>query len=469
MSAKSKRNIFFTIYITACTTLVNAQNTGHYKVLMNQPQQIIWGLGVEIQNDAIGSGNKGLPDEVIAIPDNLVPSERTRLYSTMLKGFRYCRLAMGLYLRGTDAERKHIVERYPHQLGDLKELIRRSGMEGISMEYWSPAPYWKSTGQYIGGTLKSYDRLFLNDFGDALVSDVNYLKSNGIPISMWGLQNEPAIPSQAYSHCHYSADDYVVTFKAVAPKIRAAIPGAKIMVDSWNGNVGETGKKIREDTSLMKYIDAWVLHRTGADANGAIDEGPALRSNTWNKPVFSNEYEYFKNTNDTLTINTAQNIMNWFTFANSPTWFWLHALKPTNNAEASGFSLGFWRPENDNDYTHSPQIKKGHWDYNAQNFNAIAGFLKYMPWNSQRYTVMEDVVRKDNRIMAYKTPAGKLVIVLTNRSASPFTFQVSTGSDRHFNGYRFTGAKRNVKMKRKHGETISATLAPLSIEFWVEK
>ncbi|OGS36584.1 MAG: hypothetical protein A2293_00860 [Elusimicrobia bacterium RIFOXYB2_FULL_49_7] len=93
----------------------------------------------------------------------------------------------------------------------------------------------------------------------------------------------------------------------------------------------------------------------------------------------------------------AKTIMNWFVFADSPTWFWLHALKPTTNAEAAGYSLGFWRPESDTDFTHFSTIPKGHWDYNPQNFNAIAGFLKYMPWNSVRYEVSEDTVRGDNR------------------------------------------------------------------------
>ena len=72
-------------------------------------------------------------------------------------------------------------------------------------------------------------------------------------------------------------------------------------------------------------------------------------------------------------VNTAQSIMNWMTFQNSPTWFWLHAaLKPTYNSEASaGYSLGFWRPYDDDDFTKYPNIAKGHWDYNPRNFNGI--------------------------------------------------------------------------------------------------
>lgn len=160
--------------------------------------------------------------------------------------------------------------------------------------------------------------------------------------------------------------------------------------------------------------------------------------------------------------------MNWFTFANSPTWFWLHALKPTYNIEASGYSLGFWRPEDDHDFSKSTHIKKGHWDYNQNNFNALAGFLKYMPWNSQRFAVDEHQILDDNRIMAFKTPKGKLVVVLTNRSGAPFTFNINTGTDKSFKGYRYTPSMRNAKLKKLKGSSISPTVPNLSIEFWVE-
>lgn len=458
----------------------DCQSSGSYTVRLDDPQQVIWGLGVEIQNDAIGSGNHGMPDKVEAVPANLIPSERRRFYRHLLKGFRYCRLAMGLYFRGLDSSKQHIVERYPHQIADLKEMITRSGMEGISMEYWSPAPYWKSTNNYIGGTLKSGDPGFLNAFADALVKDVDYMQAHGIKVSMWGLQNEPGVgnpgnlslgggPPQSYSTCFYSADLYYKAFKAIAPKIRKTAPDALIMVDSWSGNTGIRGKKIQKDTALLRYVDAWVYHRIGSNSNRIMKEEPLYRNNTFGKPVFQNEFEYQHPSNDTLFANTAQNILNWFTFANSPTWFWLHALKPTYNVEASGYSLGFWRPKDDDDFSHYPQIKKGHWDYNPLNYNAIAGFLKYMPWDSRRYSVTEDSVRLDNRIMAFKTPSGRLVIVLTNRSGHPFTFDVHTGTNKRFTGHLYTASERNISLGTLKGETLHATVPDLGVEFWVER
>ncbi len=456
--------------------LAQSKGANKYTVRMDQPRQVIWGLGVEIQSDAIGSNNEGLPDKVVAVPNNLIPAERQRFYRDMLKGFRYCRLAMGLYFRGLDATQQRMVERYPNQLDDLKEMMQGSGMEGLSVEYWSPAPYWKSTGSYIGGTLKRFESGFLDAFGNALADDVKYLQQNGLKVSMWGLQNESEHDMELpYSHCVYSPQNYLSAFRVVAPKIRAVNPDILIMADSWNGHVGKTGAALRTDAEALRYVDAWVLHRIGADSHLPIEgrdslTNPAL---TLGKPVFTNEYEYLVSqgayASDERCLNTAQTILNWFTFVDSPTWYWLHALKPTYNAEASGFSLGFWRPEDDNDFTKFNRIRKGHWDYNPQNFHSVAGFLRYMPWDSRRYHVEEDVIRKDNRIMAYRTPQGKLVLVVTNRSATPFTFNIDLDKARRFTGHRYTPKERDLPAGSLSGKTIRPSVPPLAIEFWVEE
>ena len=93
-----------------------------------------------------------------------------------------------------------------------------------------------------------------------------------------------------------------------------------------------------------------------------------------------------------------------------------------------------------------------------------------MPWDSVRYDVAEDEVRTDQRIMSYKTPEGRLVIVLTNRAQdTAFTFNIDTGTDAVFRGYRYTPrGTEEIELEPLSGSTISPTLLPLSIEFWVQ-
>ncbi|MGI5179253.1 hypothetical protein ACQEVZ_23260 [Dactylosporangium sp. CA-152071] len=459
---------------TAARTAPASAAAADYVIRHDQPRQTIWGLGVELQFDSIGSGNNGLPEATTSVPHDLVTEERTRLYRDMLKvrpdrGFRYCRLALGLYLRGLTADRKNIVGRWPEQMAEIRELIQQSGIEGVAAEYWSPAPAWKSTNSYIGGTLASTTPAALDQFGDALVRDIEYLEANGIPVKMWGLQNEPHLTNLAYSACGYSNEQYYAAFKVAAGKIRASRPDIHIHADSNAGQNGRGGALIRADATALSYVDGWSWHRIGADSNEQLTAG-AFTGNAAGKVVYNNEFEYLSGgTSDWRMINTAQSIMNWMTFQNSPTWFWLHALKPTYNTEAAGYSLGFWRPYDDNDFTKYANIAKGHWDYNRQNWHAVAGFVQYLPWNSVRHHVDEGTVRQDQRIMAWKTPQGKLVFAFTNRGTASVSYTVDTGSTRAFHGQQYTPSQYNSGLGDKTGPVLALTLPPKSIQFWIEK
>ncbi|OPH50423.1 hypothetical protein BC351_07105 [Paenibacillus ferrarius] len=439
---------------------------GNYKIRPDIPKQTILGLGVEIQSDSIGSGNNGLPEKTTSVPHDLVPSEKTRFYNDMLKGFRYARLAMGLYFRGLTPDQNNIVERFPGQADELKEMIEQSGMEGVAAEYWSPAPYWKSNGSYIGGSLKQFDAPFLNEFGDALVRDIDYLESKGIPVVMWGLQNEPAY-STPYSSAVYTDSQYYNTFKIAAPKVKAKYPNMFIQAESLSGQYGRGSALTRNDPATLQYVDGWTWHKIGTSSNEQITNAAYFNANTAGKPVFNNEFEYLDNTTSVdKMMNTAQSIMNWMTFENSPTWFWLHALKPTYNAESEGYGLGLWRPADDTDFSKYSQIQPGHFDYIKTNWHAVAGFVKYMPWNSVRYQVDESTVQLNNRIMAWKTPEGKLVFALTNRGGGSYTFNMDLGGAYTLAGHRYDKNTADLPLGNVTGSNVSITLPGNSIEFW---
>ena len=401
-----------------------AQTGGEYAIRYDRQQQVIKGLGFEIQSDSIGSGNAGMPDEVIAVPHDLTPSERERFYTQMLHGFRYARLAMGLYLRGTDADQKHIVERYPHQMDDLREMQDASGIEGFDVEYWSPAPFWKQNKTFYGGTIAGNDSPFLSAFSEAMIEDLRYLQAHGLHIAMWGLQNEPVIglppksvgnqndvAKQSYATCYYAPEDYVRTLKLAAPKVRTLLPTVQIQAPSWDGPAGSYATEIRKDRELLKNIDAWTWHQIGHDSNEQIDKRAEYLEGAEGKPVYSNEFEYDESGRrpkfNSYFMNTGQSLMNWMVFENSPTWFWLHALKPVTNIEAGGYALGFWRPQGELKQNLRPNLEAGHWEFNPPNWNALAGFLKYMPWDSTRLQVDEDTVRYDQEDPRLAQQAGR--------------------------------------------------------------
>jgi len=194
-----------------------------------------------------------------------------------------------------------------------------------------------------------------------------------------------------------------------------------------------------------------------------------LTTNTYGKPVFNDEFEYLSGgTSEARMMNTAQSIMNWMVFENAPTWFWLHALKPTTNSESEGYGLGLWRPADDTDFTHYPSIAAGYYDYLPTNWNAVAGFAKLLPWNSVRYQVDESTVQNDERIMAWKSPAGKWGLVVTNRSTGTYTFSINLGTSLTLTGYRYDSASNNAALGTVTGSTVSLVVPPNTIQFWIQ-
>lgn len=460
---------------------------GKYRVLLDQPRQLILGLGFEIQSDAIGSGNSGLPEAKTSVPHDLVSSERKRFYTEMLKNFRYCRLAGGLYWRGLTNGNKNFIERWPTQTDELLEMVRTAGIEGISFEYWSPAPYWKANNKLTGGDgsenkLKCFGKnfkndpdykgdtlKFLRDFAMAMIRDINYLNAKGLPVKVFGIQNEP-MANTPYSSCEYTDQEYYLMFKVVAPLIKEHFPTIELIADTHQGP-HSFAKGVAQDKNLRKYVDSWVYHEIGVTSDALITKQKYFLYNSFGKPVYQNEYEYLNHpTSPARCLNTVQNIMNWFTFINSPTWYWIHALKPTYNSEASGYALGFWRPWDDEKTT---KVEKGYWYYNNYNWHALAGFLQHMPWNSRRVEVKEEQVLFDNRILSFVRPDGKLVIVLSNRCGKPYSYKINSGLKKRFTGYRYTPEDsgenfQGVKLTTIEGPQLNITLPDMSWEFWVE-
>ncbi len=326
----------------------------------DQPKQTIRGIGFEIQSDSIGSGNHGLPEEPLGVPHDLVPSERERLAKEMLAGFRYCRLAGGLYWRGLDAEQKRLKPRWPEQLVELRDLLNTAKVEGLSFEYWSPAPFWKGTRSYLGGGPKNRLRCFapdwdqdpdyhgdtdrfLKDFAGAVVSDIKTLQAAGMKVSMWGLQNEPNVGHGIYSTCYYpDPASYVRTYRTVAAAVRSHDPAIMLFADTDAGFPHRIAPGM-SDAVVSPLVDAYAVHIVGSPCEIVRRVHARITKELPKRPWFQNEYEYLTGgATPDRCLNTVQHITNSFQLGENPTWFWIHVLKPFKNAEASGYSLGFW-------------------------------------------------------------------------------------------------------------------------------
>lgn len=341
---------------------------GQFRVHPDKPMQTILGMGVEIQSDSIGSGNNGLPEEPIAVPHDLTPPERERFAKELMSGFRYVRLAGGLYWRGTDPEGKFLQPRWPSQLEELRQMIETAGIEGLSFEYWSPAPYWKANRSLTGlhekdgharnrlrpfapGFAKDPDyqgdkERFFKDFANAVVTDIKTLADAGIRTSMFGLQNEPNVNHTIYPTCEYpNPESYIPAFRAVASAVRSHDPKIMIFADTFHGFPKLIAPGMT-DPEVAKLVDAYTVHTVGWPSEKVSEVHQKITTQLPPRPWFQNEYEYLTGgaTADRC-MNTVEHILNSFQIGRNPTWFWLHALKPIGNAEASGYCLGFWQSQ----------------------------------------------------------------------------------------------------------------------------
>ena len=315
-----------------------------------------------------------------------------------------------------------------------------------------------------------------------MAQDVLTLRSAGLNIKWWGLQNEPQNCPE-YAGLRYNDSSYRDVFVATAPKIKAVAAGVRIEAGSSNG-CASPAKGVFDDPVASALVDSWTFHTGGKLAATAMKNFSCGDG----KSVWVNEWEYFHfNLGATDTVNIAASIINWFVFSDAPKFTWLHALKPTYNVEAVGFGLGFWRPYDDDV---NRTIHKGHWRYNNVTWNALGGFPRHMPWNSIRLNVTEEMVYTEQRIMAFATPAlgdggplhkttpaGKVGLVLTNAASVSFTARVTLKSAADskavgpFRGHRYTIGEFGTALGQRSVDgagVLTVVLPPFAIEFWTE-
>ena len=138
---------------------------------------------------------------------------------------------------------------------DLRQMIQESGNPGRIGRTGYLRLYLEEQQQlHWRDRLKQFDDGFLSTFGDAVVRDFDYLTDNGIPISMFSLQNEPKYTyKKTYPYTPYTDQQYYDAFRHVAPKVRSAYPDVLIHTDSHNGQTGMGAKLIQADASVLQY------------------------------------------------------------------------------------------------------------------------------------------------------------------------------------------------------------------------
>ncbi|UFU06135.1 hypothetical protein [Ruania halotolerans] len=444
-----------------------------YQVDWTDPQQLIEGMGVEVLYDCLQPGGQ-LQCTTERVPQSLADAERDRWYDEMLTGFRHIRLALGLYLRGTDEEGRLIQGVYPGQIDDIAESAQRSGAT-VTPTYWSPAPYFKSTDHLLGGQLTSYDSSLLGDIADAMSADIDTLKAHGVPVGSWSLQNEPQNrpPNQStgpYSMCYYAPPDYVTTFNTVAARIRSDHPELHIFgPDSGAGTTWIT--ELTADDQASALMEGWSWHNGHrSDDPDSLVEAGATWKNLRDKPLVNTEFSY-SGSSAANFVSTAKNILYHFLYYGSPTWYWLHALQPTNSNFADTRALGVWRPDTDSDpddrYAH---LNVGHWEFVGINWHPIVGFVKLMPHDAVRYSVLGDSPKdRDVTLFAFEGPDGSRGVAVLNGGSARTELSIDLGDTHHMTGAGFSEHDRFTDLGTQVASRLDCVLEPETMQFWTDR
>lgn len=506
---------------------VHAYNWGY--------RQVLDGYLFEIQGDNIGpSDGAQQSDQSRAIPYDLTPTERKRLATELVSGAHSIRLALGIYYRGvrttngTSGLGETVGPRLPSQRQHIFELVRDAGLVGIQPEYWSPAPHWKTTSAYGGGTLwagAAYSRATtldsirgsdavqyaaqINALTTAMVSDLEDLHNHPqypMRVIGFGLQNEAAdAASFSYGSCTYTAQLYTDVLKSVIPKIRDSAILSKwagqpntvaIHVESLDGPLSTLATTLRNDATVLstgktaiQEVSGWTWHRfaeTNGNANaqlttaGTAADGAlyaALLSSTLNPtnvPVYNNEYEWINSGTypgrSAWFANLLTVWINGLNWLRAPQVTLIHALKPSTDPVSERYALGSWRVPGDNgtpiDY--AAGLDYGKWVTNDHNYNAAKPFMRLLT-RAQWLLTQETAYSATVKCGACITQAGKLAVFVLNGGTSDAPVTICLGPDQRVMApITYTPTARDEVGATVQTNTLLDTVPARSMRVWVE-
>jgi hypothetical protein len=447
---------------------------------------------IELQADSFAGGTT-IPaidstTDLWGFPVSLQSSEITRIKTDLLPGgtgIKYIRFPVGFGYRGyrnIDASTglaKNVGERFPGQNAALTVLLAGivSLGGGICPEYWSPAPYWKTTGTYGSGTLwagGSYSRtttlisIRTSDptqyaaqialLTDAFINDLEYFHTNIAPVRMFGLQNEPdPTIQQNYGTCYYDATLNIDVWKVLIPKIRnsatlSTYGGTANTVKLHNNSYDGIGTTILNDTTVLstgKTVrqEMWgqTLHKIeqiSASADWIRDNGNAIwnddkRMNTWN-----NEIEDFNPGNSTDAFRFGNFVLNMLhnldTFHSVVVMPIIHLFKQLGQTSATSSTLGYAlakvrlpAPYGEDPTTpgdEAPTVGYGQYTPVAPNYNAAKSVFDNLPWGSTIIKARSYAWQRKTNVVAFIRPDGKRGLLVVNASTAAVQFDIGVGA-----------------------------------------
>lgn len=256
------------------------------------------------------------------------------------------------------------------ELANAKGAIQRGAK--VLATPWSPPAKFKTNNNLIGGSLIADSGAgyanYLNDFA-------NYMSANGAPVYAVSVQNEPDW-DPSYESCVWTANQ----MRDFLKNHGHLITSARLMAPELVNNNQNYINTILADNAAASNIDLLGTHIYGG---GIVENALAksLNKEIWMTEHLDTVYTY------TASLATAVEIHDCLTKANFSAYIWWYAKR-------------FYGPIGEDGLV----TKRGY---------IMSQFAKYIPSGSVRIGTTVNTA-PEARISAYKTSAGKKIIVAIN-------------------------------------------------------
>jgi glucosylceramidase len=291
----------------------------------------------------------------------------------------------------------------------LKQILAINPAIRILGSPWS-APAWMKTNDNLkGGHLKPEDYPI---YAQYFVKYIESMQAEGIHLAAITVENEPLNPKNTPSMVMFAPEEDRFIADALGPAFARAGIHTGIQVYDHNPDVPSYPLSILADPGAGKYVEGTAFHLYG----GAADTFTMVHNLYPRKDLFMTEQSITENP-DSPTLDIAEPVdrvligatRNW----SRNVLLWNLAANPEAGPHTSnGGCTGCWG---------ALTLDGDRVTYNLA-WYALAHFSKFVPPGSIRIGT-NDLEQLDN--VAFLTPQGKIVLVVSNTGNFPFDFAIS--------------------------------------------
>lgn len=291
----------------------------------------------------------------------------------------------------------------------LKEILAINPDIKLLASPWSPPVWMKTNGSSIGGSLKPE---FYATYANYFVKYIRAMKAEGIVIDAITVQNEPLHPGNNPSLLMPANEQAAFVKKNLGPLFELEKIKTKIIIYDHNADKPEYPITILDDAEAKKYIDGSAFHLYGGEINAlslvhkAHPDKNLYFTEQWiGAPGnFANDLKWHINQ---LVIGASRNwcktVLEWNLAANKE-------LQPHTDGGCTE-CLGALTIDGDA-VVRNPA------------YYIIAHASKFVRPQSVR---IESSLPDDLQNVAFKTPEGKIVLIVINNSKGDKSFNIKQG------------------------------------------